>query len=163
MTAQVFNGERALGVHVPLLQLLDLWKEHGGHDVLVAPEGGYRFGFVDEAKQENLFRAKLSKARTLRETPHGRRCAVDVWPVGFNPHRGFGDPSNAGMLERFNAWGAFVDQHGPALGIRWGGHFPGFGPFGDMPHAEIATWATAFRFPGGEPVVHAVPTSEQKP
>lgn len=155
-TALVLHGERALGVHEPLLHLLDLWKTEGGFDITVAPQGGYRFGPIDEANQEKLFREKLSKAATLQQTPHGRRCAVDVWPVGFNEHRSFDDASNAGMLDKFKEWGAFVDKFGPALGIRWGGHFAGFGKFGDMPHAELIGWDTKYRFPSGEPVLHAV-------
>ncbi len=155
MTAQVLNGERALGIHPPLLHLLDLWKDLGTFDLLVAPDGGYRFGPIDEARQEELFRTKLSKAATLQQTPHGRRCAVDVWPVGFNPHRGF--DSQPGMEEKFRGWGHFVDTYGPALGIRWGGHFTGFGKFGDMPHAELIGWDTKYQFPSGEPVLAVVP------
>ncbi len=160
MTALVLNIERAADVRDPLLLLLELWLAHGTHDILVAPDGGFRFGPIDEAKQEELYRKGLSKARTLRETPHGRRCAIDCWPVGFRPNRDF--KSQPGMLEKFEAWCAFVDVHGKPLGIRSGRHFKGFGLFGDMPHAELADW-TKRQFPSGDPILQVVPTPEPKP
>ncbi len=153
MTAQVLCRDRALGVHAPLIKLLDLWVVLGTHDILVAPEGGYRFGFSAEQRQAELFRTLLSRAPTLRETPHGRRCALDIWPVGFAANRDFDHQPLPGMLDKFRAWGVFVDKHGPALGLRWGGHFAGFGLFGDMPHVELIGWQALYQFPGGEPVV----------
>lgn len=157
MTVQVHHEERAAGVKPSLVELLQLWKLHGTHDIEIPTIGGYRFGPIDEANQEELFRTKLSRARTLRETPHGRRCAIDAYPLGFNPHRSFEDSSNAGMLGRFLLWVDFVDKYGPALGLRSGRHFSGFGPYGDIPHVEIIGWDTRFAFPSGDPVIAIAP------
>lgn len=161
MTATIQHEDRADAVLLPLKLLLQLWKQEGTFDIVIPEWGGYRYGPIDEAKQEELFRTKQSKAKTLRQTPHGRRCAVDAWPVGFNPNRGFDHPSNVGMLDKFKAWGAFVDKHGPRLRIRWGGHFKGFGIYGDMPHAEIIFWDTRYQFPSGEPVLQSVPITKE--
>lgn len=157
MTAQVLEIQNAAGVKQPLLDLLELWKIYGTHDITIPLIGGYRFGPIDEAQQENLFRTKMSRAATLKQTPHGRRCGLDAYPVGFNPHRGFDDPSNEGMLEKFLSWVAFVDKYGPALGLRSGRHFRNFGPYGDIPHVELIDWDTRFQFPSGDPVLVLVP------
>lgn len=153
MTAQVHNIQQADGCKDELKHLLELWKFEGTHDIDIPAIGGYRFGPIDEAQQEELFRTKLSRARTLRETPHGRRCGLDAYPLGFNPHRGFADPSNAGMLDKFLLWVAFVDRHAAELGIRSGRHFTGFGPYGDIPHVELVDWDKRFQFPSGDPVL----------
>lgn len=143
----VLNIERAAGCREELKDLLEQWKIHGTHDITVAEDGGYRFGPVAERTQEHFFEAGLSRARTLEDTPHGRRCAVDCHPVGFDPHKSFKDQA-PGYREKFLAWGAFVE----ACGLVWGGRFGGFGSDGDMPHAEIPHWRTLFQFPSGEPV-----------
>lgn len=156
MTATIEHLNRADGVLDPLQQLLQLFIAHGEGAWIIPEWGGHRYGPIDEAKQKELFRTKQSKAKSLKQTPHGRRCAVDLWPKGFNPSRGFDHPSNAGMLDRFRVWGAFVDKHGPRLGIRWGGHFAGFGIYGDMPHAELRDWLKR-AFPSGELVLSVVP------
>lgn len=156
MTATIDFLEYADGVLDPLQQLLNLLMLEGEGEWTIPEHGGYRYGPIDEAKQEELFRTKQSKAKSLKQTPHGRRAAVDLWPKGFNPNRSFEHPSNVGMLERFKYWGAFVDKHGPALGIRWGGHFNGFGQYGDMPHCEMSDWARR-AFPSGELIAQAVP------
>lgn len=157
MTATVDHLERADLVLDPVRQLVHLLIAEGEGAWIIPEHGGYRYGPIDEAKQEELFRTKQSKAQNLRQTPHGRRAAIDLWPMGFNPNRGFDHPSNAGMLDRFRYWGRFVDKHGPALGIRWGGHFTGFGQYGDMPHAELADWLKR-AFPSGELVLAVVPS-----
>ncbi len=162
MSAQVLHEERADGALEPLRQLLQLWKIHGTHDVEIPEEGGYRFGPIDEARQEELFRTKQSHARTLQETPHGRRSAIDMRPVGFNPHRGFDHASNFGMLEKFLAQVAFIDKYGPALGIRSGAHFKNMGPLGDLPHFELCDWVSR-RFPSGDLVVVLVPPAPGAP
>lgn len=160
--SQVLHIERADGCRPEIKALLELWKQHGTFDIYVAEDGGYRFGPAAEAVQANFFKIGMSKARTLAETPHGRRCAVDCHPVGFNPHRDFKDPSNAGMLEKFKAWVAFVELYGKELSIISGGHFSGFGaggadvPHGDMPHAELKDWYKRFKFPSGEPAAIAI-------
>lgn len=143
----VLNIERAAGCREELKDLLEQWKIHGTFDITVAVDGGYRFGPEAETAQANFFAAGLSRARTLEDTPHGRRCAVDCHPVGFDPHKSFADQA-PGMREKFKAWGAFVE----ACGLVWGGRFGGFGFDGDTPHAEIPHWRTLFQFPSGEPV-----------
>lgn len=153
MTAIIHHKERADGCRDELKQLLALFELHGEGEWEVPEEGGYRYGPIDEARQEELCRTGLSRAKTLKQTPHGRRCGLDLRPKGFNPHRSFEDPSNAGMLEKFQTWGAFVDRFGTPLKIRWGGHFKGFGKNGDMPHAELIDWDVRYRFPDGEPVL----------
>lgn len=158
MTATVDHVERADGVLPPLQELLRRFFHEGEGEWEVPLEGGYRFGPIDEARQEELFRTGQSKAKTLKQTPHGRRCGLDLRPKGFNPHRGFAHPSNAGMLEKFKLWGAHVRKHGPDLGIRWGGDFKNFGPYGDMPHAELIDWPKR-AFPSGELVLVVVPSN----
>ncbi len=156
MSAIIHNQARAEGVLHPLKQLLELWAIYGTHDVDIPAIGGYRYGPIDEAQQEDLFRTKMSRARTLKETPHGRRCGLDVYPFGFNPHRGWADPSNAGMLEKCITFGLFVDKYGPPLGLRSGRHFTGFGIYGDIVHVEISDWATRYQFPSGDLVLSVV-------
>ena len=101
----IINRQNADGVKDVLQQLLDIWLIEGTHDIEIPAIGGYRFGPIDEAQQEELFRQKMTRASTLRQTPHGRRCGLDAYPVGFNPHRSFDDPSNAGMLDMSPALG----------------------------------------------------------
>ncbi len=148
MSVRVFNIDRASGCRPELLDLLDQWKIHGTFDLTVAEDGGYRFGPAAEWVQGHFFKMGLSKAATLRDTPHGRRCAVDCHPVGFDPHKSFAEQPEPGMREKFKTWGVFVEL----CGLTWGGRFGGFGKDGDMPHAEIPLWRTRYQFPGGEPV-----------
>lgn len=143
----VLNVERAAGCRDELKDLLDQWKIHGTFDIEVAENGGYRFGPEAELAQANFFATGLSKAKALEDTAHGRRCAVDCHPVGFNPHRDF--TAQPGMRAKFRTWGLFVE----ACGLVWGGRFGGFGSDGDMAHAEIPHWRTLFQFPSGELVV----------
>lgn len=151
--ATIDHIERADGVLPPLQELLRRFVVEGEGEWEIPVEGGYRFGPIDEARQEELFRTKQSKAQTLKQTPHGRRCGLDLRPKGFNPNRGFDHPSNVGMLEKFKAWGAHVRKHGAELGIRWGGDFKGFP---DLPHAELVGWQHR-AFPSGEPLLAVVP------
>lgn len=155
MTAQVLNIDRASGCRDELRDLLEQWKIHGSFDITVAEDGGYRFGAAAERVQEHFFATGMSKARTLEETPHGRRCAVDCHPVGFNPHRDF--KSQPEMRGKFIAWGGFAEL----CGFTWGGRFGGFGSDGDMPHVEIPHWRTHFQFPDGDPV--GTPTPPEQP
>ncbi len=94
----------------------------------------------------------MSKARTLKETPHGRRCGLDVWPIGFNPRKSFAEQEFAGMREKFLEYVEFVEQFGKPLGIISGSRFRAFGVDGDLPHCELEHWATKYRFPDGAPV-----------
>lgn len=148
---KVHNIDRACGVRPELKALLDLWPMYGTFDITVAEDGGYRFGPAAERVQEFFFKSGLSKANTLRKTPHGRRCAVDCHPVGFKPNRDF--KSQPGMREKFLEWADFVIEHGAPLGIISGGRFKAFGVDGDLPHAEIEGWSKLYSFPSGEPIV----------
>lgn len=136
MSAKVLNAELAIGVHPSLVALLEAWEQHGTHDVMVAhgvgfPAGGLR---TDVLAQHKAFVDGLTKARTLADTPHGRGAAIDIWPVGFNPHRDFS--TQPGMEDLFRDFGEFAE----GMGFRWGGRFGGFGQHGDMPHVEILNW-----------------------
>lgn len=133
MTVRVLNLEKARGCHASLIHLLTEWEARGTHDVLIAdalgfPAGGLR---TDVLEQHKAFMDGLTKARTLGETPHGRGAALDVWPVGFNPHRDF--KSQPTMETLFRAFGEFAE----GLGFRWGGRFASFK---DLPHVEVADW-----------------------
>lgn len=150
MTAHVLHKERADGVRPELQQLLDDWEQDGEFDILVAENGGVRAGPEAEATQEKFFATGLSKARSLKETPHGRCCALDCHPVGFRPNRSFAD--QPGMRELFVAWGRFAEKRG----FVWGGRFKSFGGDGDMPHVEIQYWHKRFRFPDGAPIQNSL-------
>lgn len=143
----VLHRERSAGVHPRLKALLDTWAAVGTHDVLVAPDGGLR---TDEAVQASKAAVGQSNATTLRQTPHGRGGAVDVWPVSFLPHV----PKSAGgtgarwvswemlpqqVRDEFAAFGGFAEHHG----FRWGGRWRGAKfPNGDQPHVELDNWQT---------------------
>ncbi len=140
MSAYVAHIERALGVHPSLLALLEDWNRLGSHDVVIAggegwPNGGLR---TDVLEQHKAFVAGLTKARTLADTPHGRGAALDVWPYGFNPHRGF--DGQLDMPALFRVFGQFAEDRGFVWGGRWDFHTPGSTLSGDYPHVEVADW-----------------------
>ncbi len=152
---QVLHLESANGCRPELLELLSLWPIYGTFDLVVAEDGGYRVGLAAEMKQQHFFVTGQSKAATLRQTPHGRRCAVDCWPVGFNPVLDFA--SQPGMREKFLEWVEFVEEHGKSLGVISGARFKAFGADGDLPHCEVANWRR-YSFPDGLP-----PVTPEKP
>jgi hypothetical protein len=145
MTATVYHRSRADGV-VPLLQtLLDAWVRVGTHDIVIAPDGGLRTSVAQQAEKAA---SGLSNAKTLRQTPHGRGCALDVWPLSFLE---FVPLSSGGTAQRWAAWaelpqrvrdefrafGEFAERNG----FRWGGRFRGkLFPNGDQPHVELMDW-----------------------
>lgn len=141
----VLHLERATGIHPRLKSLLDIWATTGAHDVLIAPDGGLR---TDEAVQAGKAASGQSNATSLRQTPHGRGGAVDVWPVSFLPYV---PKQNGGtgarwvawehlpqqVRDEFHAFGDFAERHG----FRWGGRFRGAKfPNGDQPHVELEDW-----------------------
>ena len=130
----VLNVERAAGVRPELRALLDDWAREGTHPVLVAPDGGLRFGAADAAKQAAFFASGASKAATLADTPHGRGAALDVWPVGFAPGKTM--DSQPTMRARFQVFGEWAERKG----FTWGGRWKSFGVDGDAPHVEIPNW-----------------------
>lgn len=140
-SAMVHNKDRANGAHAELRKLLEDWEREGTHEVTVAVDGGLRWGLDAEQKQKGFFDAGLSKAATLKQTPHGRGAALDVHPVGFNPNAGF--DTQPGMREKFVSFGTWAESKG----FTWGGRFGSFGKDGDLPHIEIKNWATRFAYP----------------
>lgn len=139
--------EHARGVHPALRALLTEWNRVGTHTVVVAPgatdwpyPGGVR---TDADGQAAAAAAGLSRATTLRSTPHGRAAALDVWPEGFNPRRGFDvQPS---MEPLFRIFGEWAERQRVLVGdreflFRW------LGKAGDLPHVELIGWE-ALPFP----------------
>lgn len=122
---RVHHRERAAGVHWRLQAFLEAWAWFGPFKIGVVRDGGVR---TDEAKQAQLYAAGSTKARSLRDTAHGRAGALDVAPVNDA-----GTPIFTGPREQFHVIGAF----GKLLGLEWGGDFPGFF---DGPHLQVAGW-----------------------
>lgn len=133
---RVRHRDRADGVHPDLQWLLDQWEVEGSHTIVIAGgddwpySGGVR---VDETSQAAAAGAGLSKASTLQDTPHGRGAALDIWPEGFNPHRGFDDPDQLeGAQQLMHVFGEWAESKGFTWGGRW--QRP------DEPHVEITNW-----------------------
>lgn len=129
---RVHHRERAAGVHWRLQAFLEAWAWFGPFKIGVVRDGGVR---TDEAKQAQLYASGASKARTLKETPHGRAGAIDVAPVNDA-----GTPIFTGPREQFFAIGAF----GKLLGLEWGGDFANLF---DGPHLQVPGWK-ALPMPG---------------
>lgn len=140
---RVGHIECADGTHPGLRALLRAWCDAGTHDVDVAPAstdwtppGGLR---TDESEQAAAASSGLSNATTLATTPHGRGCALDVWPVDFNPRRGFDtQPGMEQMMRLFGEWAEnqVVTVDGVTSTFTWGGRFSR----PDLPHVEIKGW-----------------------
>ncbi len=129
--ARIYHREWADGLHARLEAFLCWWEVHGPFPVGVGSNGGLR---TDEALQARLFAEGHSRARTLFETPHGRGCAVDLYPVDAGPGR----PVRYCLDEHDARWGIYgnvVELHGLTWGGRWQ-HLV------DRPHAEIPGWRT---------------------
>jgi hypothetical protein len=139
--AKVLNVERAKGVDGVLLAFLQWWQENGSFDILVAPDGGLRIGAQAEANQLRYFSQGNSNAKTLRETPHGRGAALDLWPVGFNPDIPItlSSPMEVNCKAEFYAIGEAAE----AFGLTWGGRWSR--PY-DLPHVQVKNW-TALPYP----------------
>ncbi len=135
--------ENAAGTHPALRALLTAWDSTGTHTVTVAPAGtdwpipgGLRLEVEGQAQAAAL---GLSNATTLRDTPHGRGAALDVWPDGFNPRRGFDvQPSMKQLFQVFGEWAELqaVRVGSAEFSFTWGGRFSK----PDMPHVEIYGW-----------------------
>lgn len=133
--ARVYNRERAEGVRSELQDLLLAWEQYGTHDVQIATNGGLR---TSQAVQAQLAAEGGSNATSLRQTPHGRGAALDVWPVGFERYvNGTWQAVPEELRAQFEAFGAFAEGRGFVWGGRWrSAKFPN----GDQPHVEIRGW-----------------------
>lgn len=146
---QVSGRAYAVGVHPALIGLLDLWDEQGWFPITVAPpfkmaSGDYISGGLrtDAAVQGEAQAEGLSKAGDLYSTPHGRGAALDIYPVGFDPHQNFDNqPEMAGLMAQFGSWASQQTVQGFSF-------YPGIN-FGDYPHIEIKGWQSLpFPSPG---------------
>jgi len=134
--AKVEFVERARGCDSRLLDFLAWWQENGSFDILVAPDGGVRIGMAAEQRQLQYFNTGTSKAKTLRETPHGRGAAFDLWPVGFNPS-GVALTRSSAMHVNKKAEFYAIGQAAEAFGLIWGGNWK---TLYDLPHVEVPNW-----------------------
>ncbi len=148
-SVRVSGRAYAQGVHPALIGLLDLWDQQGWFDVTVAPpfkmasgdyiDGGLR---TDAAAQGEAQAEGLSNAGDLASTAHGRGAALDIYPVGFDPHQNFDNQQEmAGLMAQFASW---ASQQTVVLGQGTPTQqsftfYPGIN-FGDYPHIEIKGW-----------------------
>ena len=90
--------------------------------------------------QRALFACGRSRALDESSTGHGRGCAADASParVVHGHCAGIYLPSDGPQaLERFEAYGEFMEREGLVWGGRWLTAFP---PHGDCPHVELPGW-----------------------
>lgn len=142
LSGRVQNRERAAGVAPELSALLDAWELEGTHQVQIGggPSWPYNGGVRrDAAAQAAAFAAGLSNAQQLSDTAHGRGGALDVWPAGFNPNRGF--ETQPGMEQLFKVFGQWAESKGFVWGGRWSTP--------DLPHVELRNWRSLPFPPGG--------------
>lgn len=143
----VLHRERARGVHPQLQQLLDVWAREGTHNIVIAggTVGGvpYVGGLRTQADQDAAAARGLTNAPALKDTPHGRGAALDVWPEGFDPARGF--TTQPEMLKRCDDFGAFAVRYGFVSGKGFNMTAPD-GTRGDRVHVELPNWR-ALPFP----------------
>lgn len=140
----VFDRHLAAGVHPSLIALLDLWDKEGWFPVRVSSwSGGLR---TDAAAQAAQAAGGLSNATTLKQTPHGRGAALDIWPLGFNPNAATlsEQPEAMDRMYQFAEWAK--SKGGFVAGKDWvnfkttPAQKAGADPAGDWPHLEIANW-----------------------
>lgn len=130
---KVLNRERASGVLQPLQVVLDRWELEGTHTIVIAggPSWPYPGGLrTDASEQAAAAAGGLSRATTLDSTPHGRGAALDVWPEGFDPRRGF--DTQPGMKHLMAVFGEWAERQG----LEWGGRWQQ----PDMPHVQLRDW-----------------------
>lgn len=125
------NRARLGGRLDPRLEaFLDWWESSGPFQITVGVDGGLR---TDAALQEQLWKDKKSNARTLRQTPHGRGGAVDLWAYKPGTLRPAFDTKDPETLARYHEIGAA----GKAHGLVWGGDWT---TLRDYPHLEVPDW-----------------------
>jgi hypothetical protein len=146
ISGRVRNRERAAGVLPELVGLMDAWEERGTFDVVVAPGGGLR---TSEDEQAGYAANGTSTATTLKDTPHGRGAALDLWPVAFLD---FVPRYLGGTAARWATWAEVSEpvklqfselgRFGEALGLTWGGRWRSSAfPNGDQPHFQLPNWS----------------------
>ncbi len=133
---RVYHRERAEGVHPRLEAFLLWWEAHGPFPLGVGDHGGIR---ADEAVQARLFAEGRSRAKTLAETPHGRGCALDCYPVDA----GDGRPPRYCLDELDPRWERY-GRLAELLGLEWGGRWKRV----DRPHVEAKGWRVLAPPPG---------------
>lgn len=137
----VLHRERADGVHPQLQQLLDVWSREGTHNIVIA--GGtvrgvrYVGGLRTQADQDEAAEHGLTKAPALVDTAHGRGAALDVWPEGFDPSRGFTTQPEAHAQAL--AFLDFAERYGFDTGRNYAMVAPD-GTRGDLVHVQLPNW-----------------------
>lgn len=125
----VYYRERAAGVHPRLVAFLDWWASgFGAFPLGVGTDGGLR---SDEATQAKLFAEGRTKAKTLADTPHGRGCALDLYPLDFVDGRA--KLVLDGADPRWARFGELAESYG----LTWGGRWTSIV---DRPHVELPDW-----------------------
>lgn len=118
--------QRAAGIRDELLTFIELVDQHFPYQVNIAQDGGFR---TDELRQAALYAAGKTRAKTLKETPHGRGCAVDLIVII--------DGKIAPGTHR--AWEE-LGKMGEDIGLEWGGRWK---TLVDKPHFQIRGWKNA--------------------
>ncbi len=141
------------GVDPRLLEFFIWWNELGPFAITIPPNGGWR---TNETEQAALF-AKgrtapgphagdsgypsmgltVTNAKTLSDTPHGRKAAADAYPAVLNNARDkviaiYNDDRDPKVHLKFHAYGLIAEDHGLVWGGRWRRK--------DLPHLEVPDW-----------------------
>ena len=125
----VLRPERAYGVRPELLGFLDWWRIHGPFRITIGEHGGLR---TSDTVQLALYLKGASDARTLRDTPHGRGAALDLYRVTRWTERGAVLEVALADHAAFGAIGAAAK----AYGLAWGGDWQK----PDEPHVQLPDW-----------------------
>lgn len=128
----VRQRENAGSLLAPLRDFLTWWELEGPHSILIPQWGGMREGIEAEAWQRKQYDIGTSRALSLRETPHGRGAALDLWPVEFDYYTPW-DKQPTNVVAKFKLQGVIAKE----FGFKWGGDW-GW----DYPHIEIPNWRT---------------------
>lgn len=129
----IVRKDRAAGVAPKLVGFLAEWERTGPFPIGVGADGGVR---TDAALQLKYFNEGRSKARTLAETPHGRRGALDLNPIINGQWRGLDSDPDPEESERYFE---IIARRAERYGLRAGKRFT-FIKGGDKPHVEDPDW-----------------------
>lgn len=129
---RVFHYEKAALLNPRLREVLDEYATNGPWPILLTST--VREGAAAALEQAGYFAAGYSKAKTLQETPHGRRAAFDFNVVrevnGDAVVRTWRPEENPDLYRQ-------VAQFFTVRGCSWGGNWKSFV---DMPHIELTDW-----------------------